>query len=665
MDTHTQSNLTTLPLNTLRLSGANTRTVSPASIEAMAASIRVQGLIQNLVVTKGENGVGAVIAGGRRLRAMALLVEQGRLPPDWPVPCLVIAADDATACSLAENVQREAMHPADEYAAFERLRGENWTIDRIADAFGVTPLVVQRRLRLAAAAPALIELYRADEISTDQLIALCATDDHALQESTWKNADDWGRAPAALRRRLLSGEVDVSRDPRIGFIGGLKVFSAAGGEVRRDLFSGDGHGGFIRDTALLDRLVTERLALYAKDVQAEGWAWVSVWPAIDHDAMNRLGRVEPTVVLTGEAKTAAENLATEDETLANELRDLYDAPDEYAEPQSERIDVIEARLQEIEDERERIEQANARFAPEAMAYAGAVVYLGSDGKHQIARGLVRAEDRAKIKKATDVDVRGGRETKAAGRTEGALSEALRCSLWGHRNVAAQSVLADHANVAKILMALWSVETIRHGGSALVDLAIPHTGSIRARLHSLGKDVAARAEAFEARCVAAVAQLPEEPEALWGLLAAMTDAELDALVAISVARSLSLAPGHTGITAKVLDAMRFDMSDHFVPTAENYLGRVAKPLILEALTDAGQPADDALKAAKKGALVETAAQRLANSRWVPALIRSPTHPAADVAKATPKAAKKAAAPKKKTGTGAKTTAAKPTASKRKG
>ena len=49
--------------------------------------------------------------------------------------CLLGSDDAARTVSLTENVQREAMHPADQFEAF-------------AADFGVKPLVVQRRLKL-------------------------------------------------------------------------------------------------------------------------------------------------------------------------------------------------------------------------------------------------------------------------------------------------------------------------------------------------------------------------------------------------------------------------------------------------------------------------------------------------------------------------------------
>ncbi|RUT81135.1 ParB/Srx family N-terminal domain-containing protein, partial [Mesorhizobium sp. M7A.T.Ca.US.000.02.2.1] len=148
---------TTLPLSQLVVSPKNVRP-KPGDVTALAASIAAQGLLQNLVVSPTENGTYQVDAGGRRFAALTLLAEQGKLAADFPVPVIVISAEDATAASLAENVQRENMNPVDELNAFKQLVDEGFTIDRVADTFGVTPLVVQRRLKLVAAAPELLEL---------------------------------------------------------------------------------------------------------------------------------------------------------------------------------------------------------------------------------------------------------------------------------------------------------------------------------------------------------------------------------------------------------------------------------------------------------------------------------------------------------------------------
>ena len=61
----------------------------------LAASIEAAGLLHNLVVVRGARGLHEVCAGGRRLRAMAMLVEQGRWAENQPVPVLVVPAEQA------------------------------------------------------------------------------------------------------------------------------------------------------------------------------------------------------------------------------------------------------------------------------------------------------------------------------------------------------------------------------------------------------------------------------------------------------------------------------------------------------------------------------------------------------------------------------------------
>lgn len=167
------SSRTFVPYNKLVLSAARQARPEDAPgampLPELAASIYVAGLLHNLVVVRGKKGVHEVCAGGRRLRAMALLVADGRWPENQPVAVLVVAPEQALIASLIENVQREAMHPADEFTAFARLVAEGRSVEDVAAAFGVTPLVVARRLKLAAVSPSLLGEYRAERIGLDCL----------------------------------------------------------------------------------------------------------------------------------------------------------------------------------------------------------------------------------------------------------------------------------------------------------------------------------------------------------------------------------------------------------------------------------------------------------------------------------------------------------------
>ena len=162
---------TFVPLNKLVISpNYQVRQEDPAAstpIGELAASIEAAGLLHNLVVVRGARGLHEVCAGGRRLRAMAMLVEQGRWPENQPVPVLVVPAEQALVASLIENVEREALNPADEFTAFARLIDAGRSVEDVAAVFGVTPQVVKRRLKLAAVSPALLTLFREGGIGLD------------------------------------------------------------------------------------------------------------------------------------------------------------------------------------------------------------------------------------------------------------------------------------------------------------------------------------------------------------------------------------------------------------------------------------------------------------------------------------------------------------------
>ena len=103
-----------------------------------------------------------MVAGGRRLKALQALVEDKVLDADHPVPCLVRADDgEAGEVSLAENVVRIAMYPADQVVAFTKLADAGQSLSSIVARFGLSERLVEQRLRLGNAAPDLLDAYRA------------------------------------------------------------------------------------------------------------------------------------------------------------------------------------------------------------------------------------------------------------------------------------------------------------------------------------------------------------------------------------------------------------------------------------------------------------------------------------------------------------------------
>src|SRR3546814_11422364 len=102
---------TLLPYTTLFRS-LNVRKVKPKEIEALAADIQARGVLQNLI-GYDEDGKIKICAGGRRYRALKLLQKGKTIPGTFEVPVDLRSKDEALEISLAENAQREAMHPAD------------------------------------------------------------------------------------------------------------------------------------------------------------------------------------------------------------------------------------------------------------------------------------------------------------------------------------------------------------------------------------------------------------------------------------------------------------------------------------------------------------------------------------------------------------------------
>ena len=270
-----------IPFNKLVLSQSNVRRVKAGvSIEQLAESIAQRTLLQSLNVRAvldgegNETGMFEVPAGGRRYRALELLVKQKRMAKTQPVPCVLRVGGIAEDDSLAENDERVGLHPLDQFRAFKTLSDAGLSEEDIAARHFVTPAIVKQRLRLASVSPKLHEIYAEDDMTLEQLMAFSVTADHARQEQVWENAVRSGHhEPYQIRRALTEHTVRAS-DRRARFVG-VAAYEQAGGAVERDLFEHD-DGGWLQDVALLDRLVTEKLTAEAETIAKEGWRWISL-----------------------------------------------------------------------------------------------------------------------------------------------------------------------------------------------------------------------------------------------------------------------------------------------------------------------------------------------------------------------------------------------------
>lgn len=267
-----------VPLNKLIVPESNVRRTGVGDgVEELAASILVHGLLQPLLVVARGDGRYAVVAGSRRLMAMKLLVKRKALPRSCNVPVMVREAGEEE--SLAENIARMPLHPADQYEAFRRLELSGLGAAEIAARFGASLRIVRQRLALGAVAPHLMQAYRDGELTLAQLEAHTVTDDPVRQEEVYQSLGS-PREPWRIRAALTQADVS-GRDRRVQFLG-LDTYELAGGAVLRDLFSTTDEV-WLSDVALLDRLCLGKLGEIAEEVAKEGWLWTQVGLDFPHD----------------------------------------------------------------------------------------------------------------------------------------------------------------------------------------------------------------------------------------------------------------------------------------------------------------------------------------------------------------------------------------------
>ena len=633
-------NLILVPLSRLvlrrygRRSSNVRKSVRRMSIPQLAASILRVGLLQNLIVIEAGSGYYEVVAGGRRFSALKLLAKMHRISKDWEVPCLPVADRTARTASLTENVQREAMHPADQFEAFAGLVAEGRPIEDIAADFSVTPLVVQRRLKLANVSPRLMDDYRADAVSLDQLMALAITDDHAAQERAFYDAPTWQRSPSALRERLTEREIDAYRNPLVRFVG-LDAYEAAGGGVRRDLFAEDDAGVYLTDAALLDRLLQEKLAVIAAEVKAEGWAWVDATPGVTHadlHAFQRAPRIrrEPT---KREAQRI-EKLEARMQALGEAIDAAMDEGDE------DKADALQEDGEALDEQLQALEDGLQDYGPTVKAAAGAIVTIDREGQAVIHRGLMREAEAKALRTLErlrqgfggedavndEASEEGGDETKAM-----SLSDRLAQRLSAHRTAALQIEVARHPHIALAALVHGMVQSVLQDRRYGHDLPLGVRVTVQDRLDGMAPDwpESPAAVALREAQQAGAGKLPEDSAELFAALLAMEQGELVKLLAVCVASTVDVvttraAPSQPG--QELAQAVGLDMAAWWKPTAEGYFKHVPKAAILQAVGEYAPQEVNRLAKLKK-ADIASEAERLADGAgWMPAIFKDQSnHP----------------------------------------
>ncbi|TGS85141.1 DNA-binding protein [Mesorhizobium sp. M3A.F.Ca.ET.174.01.1.1] len=643
----------------LVLSQQNVRRVKDGvTIEQLAEDIGRRKLLQSLNVRPvldgdgEETGTYEVPAGGRRYLALGILVKQKRLAKNEPIPCIVNRSGTTSAeeDSFAENVHREDLHPLDQFRAFKALRDQGLDVEEIAARFFVSAATVKQRLRLASVSPRLLELYEKDEIRLEQIMAFSISNDDARQEQIWEriSGNPHMQEPYYIRRLLT--ETTVRADDRRAVYVGAEAYEAAGGVILCDLFEQDS-GGWFQDAALLEQLVFERLKADAETIRADGWKWVEAAISFPYGHTSGMRRVyaEP-------AEMSAEEIARHDAVKAE-----YDALDaKYAEME-DADQVTEDRLDQLGAELDAFGDRPQVYDPAQKAIAGAFITLGANGQLQVEAGFVRPEDEPRAEMDDDEKADGGDRDASQSDEDGAngvvvngrptnggsdateepedegikpLPERLVFDLTAQKTLALRNALASNVDIAfvAVLHALVLQVFYRFAKDSCLEITLASNSLSQVQglaETSWAKEIAERHEAWDR-------DMPDSDK-LWDFLLDLDEASRKALFAHCVSLSLNAVvepwnrrPGALAHADALAATLGFDMvTAGWEPTVTNYLGRVTKARIVQAVREArGADSAQLIDHMKKDLMAREAARLLEGSTWLPEPLRLAGDDAAD-------------------------------------
>ena len=274
---NTASQLTYVPLADIAVAPENARAGEDADedIPGLAETIRTVGLLVPMLgrpgTKKGEKPAMA-LDGRRRLMALDLLLQEGAVTPDYPVPVIFFTDKVGQAAAVVvANQARLAIHVADVIVAIGKLRKRRCSVSEIAKALAYDEVEIRRLMALSDLHAKAIEALRQDAIDLQLARLLARIPDKAVQREFADRAlNGFGNIAYQVRQHLNDARTDAA-DPRLKIVG-MDRYVAAGGRVESDLF-GELPDGLLdpevltgqwkaRITSVVDQFKAEGLQVY-------------------------------------------------------------------------------------------------------------------------------------------------------------------------------------------------------------------------------------------------------------------------------------------------------------------------------------------------------------------------------------------------------------------
>lgn len=525
--------------------------VTDEEIGMLASSIETCGLINPLSVLETDDGKYEVVAGGRRLRAIEMLVRAKRWEGGVPV---IIAKDEdqARQWANAENTARSDLHPADEIRAYGKERKAGKSARDIALAFAVSETHVARRLKLADLPAKVLNALKAGKITLEGAKCFTICDDKKLIASALEAIAAKEIGNTNQLRSMLKPEAVSDTDRRAVFVG-REAFEAKGGTITTDLFEDT---VYFNDAELLAALFAEKLDAAARLLPEQGWKWAEV--------------IEGTYVPYGHDEGSQRLYRVEGELSEDEAEE-YDALAELA--QSEAIDEAgEQRLAELQT------ILDGEYTAEQKAHAGCYVYANTNGVLSIEGGMVKKDDiKAAIEAGALHKPYGYDDEKPKGERP-VHSAKLTDDIRRARLCAIQTAVASKPELALDLLAFHLSGASGYNRVLDVSATAQEIGTESETGYDIPESLNAFSDDFNRNFDTDVA-------ADFTAFREKGKKHRNGVLAQHLARSLTYACDtglDSGKAAGLFDAVEDEVSanirDHWTPTAENYFGRVGGPYL---------------------------------------------------------------------------------------
>ena len=233
-------------------------------------SVKSRGVLVPLLVRPNGDGDSFEIVAGRRryFAAKGVADDGGEIAP---LPCAVMEpGDDAAAleASMLENLARLDPDEMTQYETFVRLTKEGKSVEDIAATFGITELMVRRRLALGELLPKIREAYRSEDIDAETIRHLTMATKR--QQRDWlklfNSPDEYAPRGYQLKQWLFGGQQILTEVA-------LFPLDAYKGQTISDLF---GERSYFADADQFWALQNEAVAARRDALLEDGWTAVEI-----------------------------------------------------------------------------------------------------------------------------------------------------------------------------------------------------------------------------------------------------------------------------------------------------------------------------------------------------------------------------------------------------